>query len=99
MLVGKQMQFFGTRANLAKCLLYAINGGRDEMTGQQIGPEMPPLLPLPGFHAAVPFLTPWIIRRSIRILLMFRKPWNPLPLKRLIGYVPFSGRKGLRHIK
>jgi formate C-acetyltransferase len=36
--VGKQMQFFGARANLAKCLLYAINGGRDEITGEQIGP-------------------------------------------------------------
>ena len=32
------MQFFGARANLAKCLLYAINGGRDEITGEQIGP-------------------------------------------------------------
>jgi formate C-acetyltransferase len=38
MLVGKQMQFFGARANLAKCLIYAINGGRDELTGKQIGP-------------------------------------------------------------
>ena len=38
MLLGKQMQFFGARANLAKCLLYAINGGRDEVTGEQIGP-------------------------------------------------------------
>ena len=40
MQVGKQMQFFGARANLAKCLLYAINGGRDELTGEQIGPEI-----------------------------------------------------------
>ncbi len=36
---GKEMQFFGARANLAKCLLYAINGGVDEKTGEQIGPE------------------------------------------------------------
>jgi formate C-acetyltransferase len=40
MLVGKQMQFFGARANLAKCLLYAINGGRDELTGEQVGPPI-----------------------------------------------------------
>jgi len=38
MQLGKQMQFFGARANLAKCLLYAINGGRDELTGEQIAP-------------------------------------------------------------
>ncbi|MFI6495559.1 formate C-acetyltransferase [Streptomyces sp. NPDC050564] len=43
MAVGKQMQFFGARVNLAKALLYAINGGRDEMSGEQIAPEAPAL--------------------------------------------------------
>ncbi|MEE1087274.1 MAG: formate C-acetyltransferase [Schaedlerella sp.] len=43
MRVGKEMQFFGARANLAKCLLYAINGGRDEISGKQVGPEFQPV--------------------------------------------------------
>jgi formate C-acetyltransferase len=43
MAVGKQMQFFGARANLAKCLLYAINGGRDEISGEQVAPPFEPV--------------------------------------------------------
>ncbi|TLS45339.1 formate C-acetyltransferase [Streptomyces montanus] len=72
MAVGKQMQFFGARVNLAKALLYAVNGGRDEMTGEQITPEMPSLmgeyLDYEGLSAAYDRVLDWLAETYVNTL-------------------------------
>ncbi|MBE3576175.1 MAG: formate C-acetyltransferase [Limnochordales bacterium] len=72
MRIGKQMQFFGARANLAKALLYAINGGIDEKTGEQVGPEMPPIrdevLEYDKVMAAYDRVLDWLARTYINAL-------------------------------
>jgi formate C-acetyltransferase len=72
MRVGKQMQLFGARVNLAKALLYAINGGRDEITGDLVAPAFPPLsgeyLDYPVLRAAFDRMTDWLARTYVDAL-------------------------------
>ena len=72
MKVGKQMQFFGARVNLAKALLYAINGGRDEVSGDQIGPEFPAItgdrLDYDEVRAAFDRMTGWLAKTYVDAL-------------------------------
>ncbi|MFF4560314.1 formate C-acetyltransferase [Streptomyces sp. NPDC001435] len=72
MAVGRQMQFFGARVNLAKALLYAINGGRDEMTGEQIAPAAPALtgeyLDYEELAAAYDRMLDWLARTYVNAL-------------------------------
>ncbi|NJK34859.1 MAG: formate C-acetyltransferase [Oscillatoriales cyanobacterium SM2_2_1] len=72
MRIGKQMQFFGARVNLAKALLYAINGGRDEKSGAQVAPAMPPLtdevLEIDGVLAQLGRVLPWLARTYVNTL-------------------------------
>ncbi|MDH6221021.1 formate C-acetyltransferase [Streptomyces pseudovenezuelae] len=72
MRVGRQMQFFGARVNLAKALLYAVNGGRDEMTGEQVAPETPPLageyLDHDELSAAYDRVLDWLARTYVNTL-------------------------------
>jgi len=72
MAVGKEMQFFGARVNLAKALLYAVNGGRDEMTGDQVTPGTPALtgeyLDFEELSAAYDRVLDWLARTYVNTL-------------------------------
>ncbi|WP_405987941.1 formate C-acetyltransferase [Streptomyces sp. NBC_00986] len=72
MRVGRQMQFFGARVNLAKALLYAVNGGRDEMTGEQVATPTPALtgeyLDYDELSAAYDHVLDWLARTYVNAL-------------------------------
>ncbi|MEV6715415.1 formate C-acetyltransferase [Lentzea sp. NPDC051208] len=72
MKVGKQMQLFGARVNLAKALLYAINGGRDEMTGVQVAPAFPAItseyLDPEEVRSAFDRMTDWLAKTYVEAL-------------------------------
>ncbi|MDX8052349.1 formate C-acetyltransferase [Lentzea sp. BCCO 10_0798] len=72
MKVGEQMQLFGARVNLAKALLYAINGGRDEVSGVQVAPECPAItseyLDHEEVRAALDRMTDWLARTYVEAL-------------------------------
>lgn len=69
MRVGKDMQFFGARANVAKLVLYAINGGRDELKNEQVGPEMPvwadEYLDYDKLLERIDFYRPWLVKTYV----------------------------------
>jgi formate C-acetyltransferase len=72
MRLGKQMQFFGARVNLAKALLYAINGGRDEVSGEQVAPPTPPVigeeLDYDDVHAKFDNVMEWLARTYVHAM-------------------------------
>jgi formate C-acetyltransferase len=72
MKVGKQMQFFGARVNLAKALLYAVNGGRDEVSGDQVAPPFPAItsdyLDYDEVRAALDRTTDWLAKTYVDAL-------------------------------
>jgi len=72
MRLGKQMQFFGARVNLAKALLYAINGGRDEVSGDQVAPASPPVtgeeLDYDDVYAKFDRMMEWLARTYVHAM-------------------------------